>query len=216
MFNVYLRRPDWFLGVDASLELLAAIIAFSVAFASFRVYRMTSGKKYAIFTLSFAMLTMSFLMRALTDFVLEELLLKVPDSLTGTIFFVGYVAHIFLALVSYLMLVIISLRIKDRKIISLLSLILIPSLLISGSYFLSFYGLSLILLSFITFAYYINYRNVCVGSACLVFLAFLLLTLAQAQFLLDAVLSHFYVTAHITQAAGFFVLLLALIRTMKK
>ncbi len=215
MVTVHLG-PKWFFGVDAGLEAFAALIAFFIAFASYRVYRLTKEKKYAHFTASFVILTLSFLIRAATDLILEGMLIKVPQTLTGIIFFTGYVAHILLALTAYLMLVIVTHKITDKRIIALLFLILVPSLLISGSYFLSFYGLSTIFLAFVALAYYQNYRKVCKAAACLVFIAFTLITLSQAMFLLEAFYDPFYVAAHVTQATGYLVLLFALIRTLFK
>lgn len=215
MLNVFVRRPEWFLGVDASLELLAAIITFFVAFASYKVYRMTSGRKYFYFSASFALLTLGFLTRAVTDFILEELLITVPEPYTGALFFGGYVTHIFLTLAAYLVLIKITFNIKDKKLMALLALILVPGLLLSGSYYISFYGLSMIMLAFITSTYWTNYRKVCKGSACMVFTAFLLLTTSQALFLLDMLNVNLYVAAHIAQAAAFLTLLATLIKTLK-
>ena len=216
MVSVHLQGPQWFFGADASLEAFAAVIAFCVAFASLRVYRVTREQKYGYFTASMALLTLSFLARAITDTLLEELLFTVPSELSGMIFFIGYVTHIILALVAYLILVIVTHKITDKRIIFLLFLLTLPSLLISGSYFLSFYGLSAILLAFTAFSYYQNYRKICKASACLVFIAFLLLTISQVLFLLEAVYDPLYVGAHVTQAAGYLVLLFALIKTLLK
>src|SRR3990172_9903106 len=102
MVSVHLQGPQWFFGADASLEAFAAVIAFCVAFASLRVYRVTREQKYGYFTASMALLTLSFLARAITDTLLEELLFTVPSELSGMIFFIGYVTHIILALVAYL------------------------------------------------------------------------------------------------------------------
>ncbi len=211
MVNVHLHGPQWFLGTDASLEALAALTAFFVAFAAYRIYRMTKEKKYAWFMTSFVLLTLSFLSRALTDAILEELVFKIPSEVVEKIFYYGYVAHILLALIAYLILIIVTHKITDKRIIMLLLLTLVPSLLLSGSYYLSFYGLSTLFLAFVTLAYYQNYRKVRAITPCLVFVSFLLITLAQAQFLFDAVRQLFYVSAQITQAAGYLVLAIALL-----
>ncbi|MEM3154400.1 MAG: hypothetical protein QW165_02405 [Candidatus Woesearchaeota archaeon] len=216
MVNVYVHGPKWFFGADAILVAFAALIAICVAFASFRLYRMTKERKYAFFTASFVLLTLSFLARAITDTILEEIFFSVPVHYAGLVFFYGYVAHILLALTAYLLLIVITHKINDKRIIALLFLILVPCLLISSSYYLSFYWLSAIFLTFISIAYYQNYRKVCTVSSCLVFIAFVLLSLAQVQFLLEAVNISFYVSAHITQAIGFLLLLMALIRTLLK
>ena len=222
MVNVYLHGPEWFFGVDASLETLATIIALFVAVASFKVYRMTREKKYAYFTASFVLLTLSFLARALTDSLLEDVFDKIvgdqifiiPQKYAPVLFFSGYVTHILLALAAYVILFLITHKITDKRVISLIFLILVPSMLLSGSYFLSFYGLSIIFLGFITYAYYQNYKKVCKLPSCFVFIAFLFLTIAQVMFLLEAVYKPLYVVAHVTQAAGCVVLLFALIKTL--
>lgn len=222
MVSVYLHGPKWFFGADASLMAFAALIAFCVAFAAFRLYRMTRERKYAFFTASFVLLTFSFLARAATDTLLEGLVYSVPEYLAGFIFLYGYVVHILLALTAYVVLIIITHKITDLRVIALLFFIMIPSMLLSGSYYLSFYGLSMILLAFIATAYYQNYKKVCSTASCLVFIAFVLLAFAQVQFLLEgfriaalaSVKPHLYVTAHITQATGFLFILFALIKTL--
>jgi len=216
MVSVQLQGPSWFFGADASLMAFAAVIAFCVAVASLRVYKATRSETHRYFTISFVLLTLSFLVRAVTDTLLEGTIITILDSVKGAVFFFGYTAHILISLVAYLMLVIITHKVTDKRLIVLLFLILIPSLLVSGSYFLSFYGLSTLFLAFVAFAYYQNCCKVKSMASCLVFVAFLLLALSQVQFLLEVVHDYWYVGAHITQAAGYFCLLIALIRTKMK
>ena len=208
--------PKWFFGIDASLEAFASLIAFCVTLTSYRIWKITKEKKYMHFTTSFLLLTLSFLTRAITDSLLEEIFVKIPAEYTGKVFFIGYVAHILLALIAYVTLFSVTHKIENKKVLTLIYLILIPSLLLSGSYFLSFYGLSAIFLSFITIAYYQNYKKVCKSSACLVFIAFTLLAFAQVFFLAEVMYKPMYVIAHITQAIGYVVLLVALIKTIFK
>jgi len=216
MVNVYIHGPHWFFGMDAILEAGAALIALCVTFASLKIYLMTGEKKYGYFTSSFGLLTLSFLSRAITDALLEDVFFKLPSEIAAKVFFTGYVAHIMLALTAYTLLLIITHKITDKRIIALLFLIMVPSLLLSGSYFLSFYGLSAIFLAFIALAYYHNYKKVSKATACLVFISFTLLTIAQTLFLLEAAYQTLFVPAHITQAAGYLVILFALIKAMLK
>ncbi len=216
MVNVYIHGPEWFFGVDAILESGAALIALCVTLASFRIYLMTREKKYAYFTSSFGLLTLSFLSRAITDALLEDVFFKLPAEIAAKVFFTGYVAHILLALTAYVLLLIVTHKITDKRLIALLFLIMVPSLLLSGSYFLSFYGLSAIFLAFIALSYYQNYKKVCKATACLVFISFTLLTLAQVLFLLETIYNFLFVAAHVTQAAGYLVILFALIKAMLK
>lgn len=210
MVNVHVG-PAWFFGVDAGLEAFAALIAFFVTVAALRLYRMTNESRYAYFTSSFALLTLSFLARAVTDFLLEDLIWHVPSAMTGKIFFYGYVTHIFLALAAYLTLFTITHKVTDNKITALLGLLLIPAMLVSGSYFISFYTISALFLAFITLAYHKNCKKVKTRSSCYVFYAFLFLTLAQIFFLFEAFKKPMYVAAHISQALGYLTLLFSLL-----
>lgn len=213
MVTVHLG-PSWFFGADAILEGLAALIAFCVTLASFKVWKITKVKKYGVFTTSFALLTLSFLARAITDTLVEGIIYKVPQEYIAKVFFLGYVTHILLALIAYVTLLVVTHNITDRRITALIYFTLIPSLLLSGSYFLSFYGLSAIFLAFITVAYYHNYKKVCKATACLVFISFLIITASQVLFLLEAVYDPLYVIAHVTQALGYLTLLFALIKAL--
>jgi len=216
MVSITLQGPPWFFGVDATLEVIIAVIAFFVTVASLRVWRVTKEPKYGWFTASFGLLTLSFLSRALTDTIVEELLFACPKKYLPIVFYFGYLTHIILALVAFIMLFTVTHKIENKKVVALLYLILIPSLILSSSYFLSFYGISFAILLFITIAYYQNYRKVRNIPSGIVFVAFLLFTLAQAFFLFEAVNDWWYVLAQASQAMSFILLLLALLTIKMK
>lgn len=216
MLNIYLPRPEWFFGVDATLELCAGVIALLIALASFKLYRVTHERSYKYFLASFILLGGSFLSRAVADAFLAQHFLQVPSKIVGLIFFAGYMGHIFLALAGYLLLIASTYKIEDKRLILMMFLLLIPALALSGSYFLSFYVMSIILLIFVAWSYGQNYRKVRSPTSALVFGAFVLLTLAQPQFILDMLSNSWYVTAHVTQALGYVVLLVALLRILFK
>ncbi|RJQ22284.1 hypothetical protein C4580_01080 [Candidatus Woesearchaeota archaeon] len=220
MINVYLHGPSWFLGVDAALEALAAFIALLVTLASYRTYCATQERRHGYFTLSLGLLTLSFLSRSIADSLLRGIFITLSETTAALIFFAGYVIHIMLAFIAYIILVCITHKISDKRIAALLFMTLIPGLLLSGSYYRSFYGLSFIFLAFITFAYYQNHRQVKTRSSSLVFEAFGLLAAAQIQFLIQGFYilpgdwwNTLFVTAHVTQALGYLFLLFALLRT---
>lgn len=216
MVSITLQGPPWFFGVDATLEAIIAVIAFFVTVASLRVWRVTKEPKYGWFTASFGLLTLSFLSRALTDTIVEELLFACPKEYLPMVFYFGYLTHIVLALIAFIMLFTVTHKIENKSVVALLYLILIPSLILSSSYFLSFYGISFAILLFITIAYYLNYKKVQNVPSGMVFVAFLLLTLAQAFFLFEAVNDWWYVFAQASQAMSFVLLLLALLTIKMK
>ena len=216
MINIYLARPDWFFGVDATLEAFAFVISFLIAFASYKLYSVTHERNYKDFLASFALLSASFLSRSVADAILSHKFVRLPDNIIAVLFFGVYISNIFLALAAYLLLIASTYKISDKRLIVLMFLLLVPSLLLSGSYFLSFYVLSAILLVFISWVYYQNYRKVSSTSSLLVFVSFLLLTLAQPQFIFDALTENWYVSAHLTQALGYLTLLAALVKILRK
>lgn len=220
MFNVYLHGPEWFLGLDAALEGLAALIAFLVTLVSYRAFRATDERRTGYFTLSMGLLTLSFLSRSIADSLLRGIFIPLTETTAGLVFYLGYVAHIMLAFVAYIILVCITHKINDKRMAALLFITLIPSLLLSGSYYRSFYTLSFIFLAFIAVTYYQNWRQVKTRSSALVMESFILLTAAQAQFLIQGfnilpgdAWNALFVTAHVTQALGYLFLLSALIKT---
>ena len=216
MLNIYLPRPDWFFGLDAGLEAFAGVIALLIAFASYKLYRSTGERSYKYFLVSFFLLGLSFLSRAVADAFLGKVFFEAPAKVVAVLFFAGYAGHFFLALSAYILLVASSFNIADKRLLVMLFLIMIPALLLSGSYFLSFYVISIILLAFIAWAYFQNFRKVGSVTSCLVFITFLLLTLAQPQFILDSLSDAWYVTAHATQALAYLVLLVAMLRILFK
>ncbi|HLF54421.1 MAG TPA: hypothetical protein VI612_01750 [Candidatus Nanoarchaeia archaeon] len=216
MVSVHLG-PQWFFGVDASLEAFAAIIAFFIAASALKVFRMSHDKRYFYFMGSFALLTLSFLSRAIADILVEGIAITIPPDYLSRIFFYGYVAHIFLALAAYVILFAVTHKIHDRRIVAFLFLTLVPGLLLSASYFLSFYVISALFLAFISSVYFQNACNVKKLTPWLVFSGFMILTISQLFFLLDAVTkTQGYVLAHMTQGLGYLVLLAALLRIIFK
>ena len=215
MLNIYLPRPDWFFGVDATLELCAGIIAILIALGSYKLYRVTHERSYKYFLASFILLGGSFFSRAIADAFLGKFF-HVSPHMIGLIFFCGYIGHIFLALAAYLLLIASTYKIEDKRLIVMMFLLLVPALALSGSYFLSFYVVSIILLIFLVWSYAQNCRKVRSVTSTCVFFAFGLLLLAQPQFILDMLSNSWYVTAHVTQAAGYLILLVALLRILLK
>ncbi|MBS3124629.1 hypothetical protein J4211_00010 [Candidatus Woesearchaeota archaeon] len=215
MLNIYLPRPEWFFGVDTTLEAFAGIIALLIAFVSYKLYRSTNERSYKYFLASFVLLGGSFLSRSVADAFLGKFF-NVSPNIIGLVFFGGYVGHIFLALAAYLLLIASTYKIEDKRLLVMMFLLLVPGLVFSASYFLSFYVLSSILLLFITWAYSQNYRKVRSVTSALVFGAFILLTLAQPLFILDMRSNIWYVFAHAVQAFAYLMLLAALLRILLK
>ncbi|MBW3018665.1 hypothetical protein KY329_00570 [Candidatus Woesearchaeota archaeon] len=232
MVSVQIVSPTWFFGLDGSFELIAAVIAFVVALTALKIWRMTRERPHGWFSASFLLMAIGLAVRGVADLAIEKVVTCAPAirealpavpgmSRTAFVFLAGYLSNIILTLAAYVILVCLAFKIRDKAIALLLLLLIIPTMMISASYFLNYYWLSTILLAFITLGHYRHYRETKKGRV--VTLAFLFLALAQVQFVISALSALvplardiIYVTAHSTQILGFLMILLAYLRTVLK
>ncbi len=205
MISIQLQGPEWFLIADAALQALAGLISIGIAFVSLRIYRAAGERKYLFFNAAFALLALGFFSRAAANAMIGR-------TQAAGIFLLGYLTYIFTALLAYALLITLTSK-AGWRVFALLLLILVPAMLFSGSYFLSFYTISTILLGVITINYLKNYLKKKSTASLLVFMAFALITIAQPLFMFEALKNVFYIAAQITQTAGYLLLLSTLIRT---
>lgn len=232
MVQVQIVSPRWFFGLDGTFELIAAAIAFVVALTAIKIWRMTKERTHGWFSVAFLLMSAGMAIRGIADLVIEKVITCAPAireslpaapgmSRTAFVFVTGYLGNIIFTLAAYVILVCLAFKIRDKALALLLLLLTIPTMMISASYFLSYYWLSMILLAFVTLGYYRHCRETKKGR--LVTGAFMLLALAQVQFVLSAlnalspiVKDIVYVSAHSTQILGFLMILLAYLRTILK
>lgn len=232
MVHAQVISPQWFFGVDAAFELLTAVVAILVAITAYKVCKITESRMHRTFAIAFGLLAMGFAARGFADIIIEQLIHFSPQvvhslpgvpgmSRTSFVFLAGYISHILFVLAAYLLLVIVTYRIKDRALMILLFMLTLPSLLISGSYFLSYYGLSLVLMGAVTYRHYRNCQKRGVSS--LVTIAFGFITVAQPNFIMSAMNMFpqaakdvLYVSGHVIQMIGVMLILIALLKIRKK
>lgn len=224
--STILNGPTWFFGIDSILEIVSTIIALMIFGFSFKMYRFNKDERFRAFSFAFGFLTLAFLARALTNLVLHSHFLQTkwqivrPDFDPGRIitaqrvFVLGYLAHIFLTLFAYIILLALQFE-KEHKKIALVLGSMSLVILISSSYFTSFYFLSLVLLGFITYNFYMNFRKTKNANAKLVVISFIMIFFANLQFLLQLWNPAFYVTSYLTLFVGFITLGLTLYKVTR-
>lgn len=209
--TVLIRGPEWFFGIDSIFEGFAGIVLLLVTLFSWKAYSFTKDKRYRSFALAFGLMTLALIVRALTDLGVHFDWFNAPK----TVFLAGYVAFIFLTLLSVVMLFALTLKARDRAPIVALLLVSLALILISSSYFLSFHTISFILLCFISWHFVRNYLEKKSFPAACVAGAFVLLTLAQVQFVVDMLWHRWYIIGHLSQLLANFLLFAALVRVLK-
>ena len=133
------------------------------------------------------------------------------------VFYIGYGLHILATIFAFLTLFILANRINNPRLVLLLYLMVFPLIYYSGSYFMSFYVSTTIITGLIALTYFQNllkspkkkFSTICV------FIAFLMLFLAHLQFLLSKFNHLFYISAGVTQLAGFVLFLITIIKVLK-
>lgn len=223
MVTGIITGPNWFFGIDSVLEGISMLICLSVFIFSFKIYRIAKERRHLYFSSAFALLTLAFLVRSVTNIIihfrtvsdwgmehLPKIVLAKSVLSVPKIFLLGYGLHIAFTLSALALLAVLCLKVEDKKPFFLMLLIMFVLVYFSGSYFTSFYALALILLFFISYQYLKNYLEKKTATTMLTFIAFLLLTLAPIAFLLQKFFGMFFVVAYLLQFMGFFMMSIAL------
>ena len=119
-------------------------------------------------------------------------------------------------LLAFLILVLVSLKIKDKKMIVLLIyLLIISTTLVSASYVV-FHVTLLIMLAILFLSYRKNYLKVKSLNAGMVMYSFLALLVSQVFFIFDGLVENFYVIGESIQVIGYLILLVAIMKMIVK
>lgn len=217
----FIPSPAWFYGIDSALQIITVIIALLIAFYGFHIYRFIGQKRYLFFALSFLSIGISMVLGSVTNFLLYFVWLKhnplyvlVHDFML--FYEVGFLSHFFFHLSAYIILIILCLKIEDKRVMSLLFLLVLMTLVIAERNFVSFYLVSFILmLLYIVPYFYTNYKENKNAGTKRVFWAFSAIALSQLLFLLSVWSDQAYVLAHLSQLAGYITLLVNLVSVLR-
>ncbi|MBN2042468.1 MAG: hypothetical protein JW754_01545 [Candidatus Aenigmarchaeota archaeon] len=207
--------PIWFMGIDSIFEILSAIIAIFVGFYAFKIYRSTRKKDFFYLFIAFAMLFFAFIVRSFTDLAAYSLFLESIPIITKIVqvqyvYYTGIYTYQLLTLLGYLTLAILALKIRGRRVISLLVMFVIISSVMSLVSYSAFHMIAAVMLSYVVLHFYENCSRKFCKNSLLVFVSFLLIFLSQVIFIF---IFHtwFYVLGQVLQFLGYFLLLANLI-----
>jgi len=222
-----LYAPKWFYGVDCVFDIVSIIAGLLVAFYSYKVYKLTSQKKYKYFSLSFFLIALAFMMKVLMNTAIYSKVFNkvVVGFLTITVQTsqrIGWINHfasifyMFLMLLAFAILLIMAFRIRDEKLIFLfVYFAFITALLSKLSYFIFHITLALFL-SYLFIYYYKNFLRIRSKSSMTVAYSFFLIFLSQVVFIFMLFSKGVYVLGETLQLLGYLLLLLTFILVLKK
>jgi hypothetical protein len=218
------HSPLWFHGIDVILEVFSILAAVLITLVGYRAYKLTKEVRFFYFSLAFGLISLSFLARAVTEGVVLSQLAGPVTTITHetfdaieSIFDVGRFFYFLLVLVAYFILLVLSMRITNRRIIFLLSLFMI---LFAASAFnttpLIFYLVSLFLLIFITWQYRDNYLAKRTAATLLSTIAFGLMVIEFIMFIGSLFAPPLVAAAYLFRLTAYVILLAMIVRVYAK
>lgn len=212
--------PLWFHGIDVVLEVFSIIAAVLITLIGYRAYKLTKESRFFYFSLAFALISMSFFARAITaSVVLSQVagpvtvLTQQSYSLIERIFDTGRFFYFIFVLFAYEILLLLSMRISNKRMVFLLSLFMI---LFAASAFsatpLIFYLVCLFLLIFIAWQYRDNYLANRKASTMLTSLAFGLMVVEFLFFIASLWVQPLVAAAYLFRLTAYIVLLAMIVR----
>lgn len=212
-WTVSLAGPQWFMGLDSVMQVLFALITLVIYFMSMKAYKFSKNSKYKRFGLAFAFMSIGYFVLAMSNLAITTGFYDgtIRGINFGNIF---YLTHIFLVLVGYAILLLVSMKIHDKKLTALMFSFILLFVIFSYQYYLKFHLVSMMLLLFIAHQFFENYQSKRSMNSALVFASFYILAVSEIFFLLTVYFPSFYVVAHLFQFAGYFAMLTMTIRVI--
>jgi len=209
-----LNGPYWFRGIDALFGVIYIIVTLLIAAMSYKAYKLTEDKKYSYFSAAFALMSFAFFIYSLTTISLTT---HISNTLSDVLtqFDYAFLIHMILIFAAYTLLLVITLKIEQKKVIILLFALMLLFTVFSYQYYIKFHIISFLLLFFLGHQFYTNYLEKKNRNAKLVFASFYLLASAQVFFLLMIYNQFLYVVADILQFLGFLILFYMFMRILQ-
>ncbi len=225
--SVVIYSPSWFFGIDAALQLVSVVVAFVLAYASYRMYRLLKESSYLHFSLSFFLISLSYLVKIFSDLYVynrlgEDVYPKLgiflhEFTMIEFVNIFGNLLHRFLLLLGFLVLIVVLLEIKDRRVITLLLYFIFIVSSFSMWSFLLFQTTLTMLAGTVAVYYvfeYIEKRKPLMLNS---LIGFSLLFMAQISFMFTFFFERrMFVLGHVLQALGFIMLFITYMLVFKE
>lgn len=211
---VSINGPAWFNTFDSIFQILFAVVTLIIAAFSYKAYKLMQERKYKYFCAGFFMMSAGFFVISLSNLLIytrfyDGIVTRLAEFNLANLF---YMVHIFLMLLSYMLLLVIAMKLQQRRLIALLFAFILLFTVFSYQYYLKFHIISFMLLAFMAWQFYDNYKEKKNLNSGLVFSSFYMLAFAELFFLAMIFMPMLYVVGHAMQLIGFGLLLAMFMR----
>ncbi|MEK6816883.1 MAG: hypothetical protein AABY09_04675 [Nanoarchaeota archaeon] len=209
-----INGPSWFYGFDIVFLALFVIINLIIYKVGVKAYGITRDRKYKNFSLAFFFISLAYLILGLSNLALYT---EFYDGVVKGINFANwfYLAYIFFMLVGYSVLLLVSMKVRSKKLALLMFGYMLLFIAFAYQYYLKFHLVALMMLVFIAYQFWENYLRKKSFNSGLVFVTFYLLVMAEAMFLLQVWMPVLFVVAFLLQLTGYLAILTMYVRVLK-
>ncbi|MBN1175420.1 hypothetical protein JXA48_02130 [Candidatus Woesearchaeota archaeon] len=217
--------PLWFIQCEIGIQLIFAIVTLLVAFYAYRVYRIARQKNSFYLGAGFLSISIAYFIQAFFNFLLLRRVTTCgflsfmaghPVQSTMTLSVLVVFLHMVFMVAGFSVLSYITLKERNIKSFYLILALSIASLVFAANMSIMFYVLLTIMLAFITIQYSLRFNKKPTTDTFIVFLGFGMVFLGTIQLALASALGALYVSGHIVTLAGYFLLLINLMRVVRK
>jgi hypothetical protein len=213
--------PSWFFGYDVALEFVFAVISIVVALFAFKIFKKTDQKQVKLFGHAFLLIGISYLIQSILNYLIiskanETICRAIKLNSIAWFNAFGVYAHIFFMTVGLVLLVYMTFKTDNKKILWLLMITSLLAVFLSINTLYIFYLISTIYLIFISWHFINNYLKNKHTKTLLVAVAFLFLLFGSIHFIFAVNHQLFYVLGHILELFAYLLILANFYLVLKK
>ena len=202
--------PEWFNVISIVYYIISFLVAGAISFLGYKAYKLIKEKKYLNFSIAFLFIMLSFVVYALTNLFVYLNLDKNPDRILAIIN-AGFVAYALFTIAGYFLLVILTFKVRDIKIIAILTAGIAAALALLP--FVKIYHVVLLILALLlSYFFYKNCREKKTTNSKLVFAAFLAMTVSHVIHVISGSSAILFAAGNTILVLGYILLLIALLR----
>ena len=202
--------PQWFNILSTVFHLISFIAAGGITLLGYKAYQMMKVNKYLHFSISFLLITISFVIMGLTNLILY-LNLDRSVATISSIISMGFVLYAIFTIAGFLLLTVLTFKIRDVKIISIFTIGIIAALIFLP-FIKIFHVILLILTLLLSYYFYSNCKKKKTMNAKLVFSAFTVMMLSHVFHLASGTSEVIFAIGNTLLVAGYIILLITLLR----
>ena len=211
--------PTWFAGFNVMFEILFMFATALVAFYAYKIYRISRQREPKLFGISFASLSISYLVLAIVNIffitVSENNTFGLVIKRIMDVRNVAIALYIVFFIIGFVTLLYTTLRIERARLYGLLILLTFTAINFSLNKVFMIYFVSSLFLLFINYHYYMEYRKKQNTNILLVLIGMLFLFISNIVFLPETQVISTYVVSHISELVGYGFIVASLIKVMQ-